>query len=380
MTLATVVIALLGVAIPSAAGRSEPEVGVSVVDWDGVRPRVRTALGSTGKKVAVFGGVTRDDPNARRPYGDGGLFEPRRGTWTPIPKAPFSPPLQYSAWVWTGDMFVVIGSQCTKDAFIEGEYDGCARSRAQLATYSPSERRWRTLPVSTDTPQYAAPVMWSGREAWFGRGGSYWAVNPKNGRIRALPGYPGDSVRLGRPGDTCVAGHRVAVLEEDLSPPPDRFPVPGTIYVLSRDESWSKIMPPESLSLERGSEYRFACTRDALLLAVSNPVGVLAPDTPRVLTSVWRYNFATQAWNQTSAPPPVSGEQPFASGHGTVVDFWAGTKTPGARYDTETDTWSAIAAGPRLNGDAESIAWVDDIAVTWGLAPINRPLVRYRPK
>lgn len=303
---------------------------------------------------------------SRYPFADGGLVDPRTGKWTPIPRAPFKPAPANPQMVWTGRELVVMGSQCLKDRFIEGGYDGCSRSRTRLATYTPSTREWRRLDVPSEFLKsfFGRPLLWTGHEAWFGAT-EFAAVNPRSGETRTLPKYPGNPSLLGGDNDTCASEHWLATVEIADGPAPDRVPTAGPIYLLGRGEEWEKIDPPvEAASPGESRSHQLGCSKKSIVLISS----AYAKDFKTVASAtLWRHDLDGVGWKPFEVPILRGNDLSMVSGYGHLVDLWSDTQNPGARFDLRTESWSETSGGPwrGWNGPG-GIAWAGDLLVTYG--------------
>jgi len=111
----------------------------------------------TGQDLLVWGGCCYPPRSGRGGFAnDGGLYNPRTDTWTPI-GADGAPASRSSyAAVWTGREFVVWGGCCNPPG--KELNDG--------ARYDVAARRWEPLPLAgAPTPRVGPqPVVWTGRE------------------------------------------------------------------------------------------------------------------------------------------------------------------------------------------------------------------------
>ena len=113
-------------------------------------PRTRPASAWTGAELLVWGGVRGGDGTAG-PLDDGAAYDPRRGTWRPLPPAPISPRAPLS--VWTGEELIVWGTAVRAPAGVPA--DGAA--------YRPATDSWRAI-ASAPVALTDAVAAWTGRE------------------------------------------------------------------------------------------------------------------------------------------------------------------------------------------------------------------------
>jgi hypothetical protein len=113
-------------------------------------PEVRPGAANvwTGQEVMTWGGAAPPRKHYE-PTADGYSFDPRTGTWSPIPSAPVAS--KYAHGVWTGSRAI----------FVSG--------RTTLA-YAPATRTWETLPT-VPANVGTAVVVWTGAELFVWGGG-----------------------------------------------------------------------------------------------------------------------------------------------------------------------------------------------------------------
>lgn len=123
----------------------------------------------TGNEVLIWGGCCHTPPAGRGGFSnDGGLYDPKTDTWTPISAegAPV-PRAEYGA-VWTGHELILWGGTCCGP---KGEEPA---DLTYGARYDVAARHWTPLPQEgAPTPRFGPPtVLWTGREmlVWGGSG------------------------------------------------------------------------------------------------------------------------------------------------------------------------------------------------------------------
>lgn len=119
-------------------------------------PRISAMVTWTGRQMLVWGGCCAPPHSGHGGFDvDGGLYDPRTDTWTPIGDANGAVAPESYATAWTGSQLVVWGGCCNPPGTTLG-----TGSR-----YDSTSGHWVSLPAAgAPTPRYGATAIWTGRE------------------------------------------------------------------------------------------------------------------------------------------------------------------------------------------------------------------------
>src|SRR5690606_18355807 len=280
----------------------------------------------TGSHWIVWGGEWRPPPGdelvARN---DGAMYDPETGTWEPIPLEG-APEAVYPRAVWLGSEMLVWG--------IAMNSDGKCVHRAAL--FDPGARTWRAMPFedSPFTSSWSPVATAAGEQCPSARGPLVWT------------------------------GRELIVWAYDVA---DRSRIHAGLYNPEED-SW------RPLNLEGGPFPRydaFAAWTGSEMLVWGGSVRSGGQDPGYVVTGAL-YDPDTEVWRPISAMNAPSGAYAARwgvwTGHDLLVRPGESGCPVGARYNLETDTWSAMARSPSefYRRDTTTVLWAGSAMLIWG--------------
>jgi alpha-tubulin suppressor-like RCC1 family protein/subtilisin family serine protease/N-acetylneuraminic acid mutarotase len=168
-------------------------------------PRAHHEAIWTGEEMIVWGGsrcfsVLGEPIDDQCTFGDGGRYNPRTDTWTPLALNGAPLPREFHTMVWTGTEVIVWGG--SRPSSVTGVV-----YYADGARYSPAADRWLPLPVSgAPVPRAKHEAVWTGTEMilWGGEsatgdrsdGGMYRPPAAQNLAVTPTPSVTATSTAL----------------------------------------------------------------------------------------------------------------------------------------------------------------------------------------
>jgi N-acetylneuraminic acid mutarotase len=322
----------------------------------------------TGTEMIVWGGTAND---AIAEYGllnTGARYNPVTNVWTPVTACHHVPsPRTGNTAIWTGSEMIVWGGYLSAS---NAYYNDGSR-------YSPAMDTWNLMTALTNRPgaRHNHTAVWSGTEMiiWGGStsggdtqtGGRYnpttetWTATSTSGSCPAAR-YSHRSVWTGI--KMIIWGGGSA-----LSP---RYHNDGGLYDPSGN-TWSATSVGDGCPSQRVANSAVWTGTEMIIWG-----GYFYDTSTHYYNTGGRYNPESNAWTAT----PTDGNCPFAR-HchaslwtGDEMIIWGGSapghpdSNGGARYDPQTETWSAMStsSGCPTGADYASAVWTGYEAIIWG--------------
>ncbi len=293
----------------------------------------------TGTHWIVWGGEWRPPPGDELvPRSDGAMYDPEAGTWEQLPTdgAPRSAEMQGGS-VFRGEREAAVwtGSEMLLWTITENDAGECLH---QGALYDPEVKRWRSMGLA------GSPFQES------------WSVRSTDLGMRYCPSS--------RRGPLVWTGRELIVWAYDVA---DRSRIHAGLYNPETD-SW------RPLNLEGGLLPRydaFAAWTGSELLVWGGSVRSGGQD-PRYVVTGALYDPDTEVWRPISAMNAPSGAYAARwsvwTGQDLLVRPGESGCPVGARYNLETDTWSAMARSPSefYRRDTTTVLWAGSAMLIWG--------------
>jgi hypothetical protein len=140
--------------IPSATADQLAAGHWSVLPPAPIPARENPVVVWTGREIIVWGG--QSGPNDNVVNSDGASYTPTTRKWVTLPPAPISGRV-YPAAVWTGQELVIWGGYDSNNP---------QNVSANGAAYDPEDNRWTLLAASPLSPRAQAQAVWTGQEVF----------------------------------------------------------------------------------------------------------------------------------------------------------------------------------------------------------------------
>jgi N-acetylneuraminic acid mutarotase len=309
-----------------------------------------------GTEMLVWGGGNEgSEPDL---LADGGRYSPSARRWRSIPKAPI-PGRARPSTVWTGNELVVWGGGAYEGTFGDG------------AAYNRTRDSWRTLADSPLSNRVATATVWTGQEMiiWGGLSGERppeedgAAYDPAADRWRMLPRSP--LSRRAYP--SAVWTGRQMLIWGGLD-----FPRVGTGRYLadgaSYDPKTNKWTVLSSAPLRRRAAALAVWTGEEMLIWGGWDSGEY-----HSLKDGAAYRPATGSWRRLPHFPLASRSDAAAAWTGTEWIIWGGDVpnshsgfADGAALSPNDSSWRILPAAPLLPRRAHSVVWTGADILVWG--------------
>jgi len=193
------VVALVLTGVLVSCGSGSADRTETAADWSHfeevpLSTRARPLMVWTGKGVLIFGGTEIPGVNAStHTLSDGAVYDTTTGTWQPVAKSPFEPPLANTAGTWTGSEVLVVGVSC-EDMEPEADDMDCQPGTVRAGAFDPSKNEWRIVEMpdslGRSAGQYAIQALGSTSQgSLFDLDGHNWLRRP-NGTWLKLSDSP----------------------------------------------------------------------------------------------------------------------------------------------------------------------------------------------
>lgn len=307
----------------------------------------------TGTEMLVFGGdqAFPSENNGYAPVppvarADGGIYEPSRDRWRPLPRAPIAPRFDHVA-VWTGREMLVFGGRDADTAFSDG------------AAFDPVKGSWRMLATAggPDSGRSLPGYAWTGTELWI-IGGADASGHPVSGAFAYDP--------------IADAWRTVGAL-------PPRAPA-GAVWTGTQAIAWAGAAPDGPAGVRFDGEHWVALPTagapkprpDAIVAWAGDRMvlwgGLEGDDNVREGA---RFDPATDRWTPMSTDGAFAPANPASVSFGDVVailgeayDDDDGALPSLALYDVAKDTWRTLP-GPYPSADI-AMVWTGTELLAWG--------------